>query len=251
MARQKRKGSLPPFVENGRQMVTKVAVHATVFLLVVVVAAMLVQAFLYGSDYFKLAVVETKDTPLDNASIAYINQQVLRSYKGRNIFTIDLGAISGMLAGRFPDAKEVTVRIAPPDRLVVTMKFRWPVALVKGTRPYPVDDDGIILANANEKLFKTLPVIEGIEMRPAERAAASGASRRNLRSALELVRELKRSRIASDYGVATVNAADAKTMSFVMSNGVTVKIGCEDLAKRLRSLRRTLKDPRLVLERID
>lgn len=251
MAKQKRKPALPGIIESGREWAVRIAVHAAVFVLFAVVVTLLIQAFLYRSDYFRLAVVETKNTPLDNATIAYINNQVLNAYKGRNIFTISLKDAARNLAGKFPDAKDVTVRIALPDKLTVVMQFRRAVALVRGPRTCPVDDDGVVLLNANEALFKFLPLIEGIEIRPNERTARRGVPYRNLQVALALLRELKRSKVMADYGVTVIDASDAKAMSFTMKNGVRVKIGYEDFGTRIETLKKTLRDPRMVMDRID
>lgn len=251
MAKQKRKASLPPFVDNFREWLFAAIVNVSVFIVFVVVVTLLVQAFLYGSDYFRLRAVETKDTPLDAQTISYVNNHVFSAYKGKNIFTINLKGISGGLYGTFPDAKEITAKIALPDKIVITMKFRRAVALVKAGKYYPVDDDGIVLSNANEALFKFLPVIDGIEMRPNERTVVRGAPYRNLQVALELLRELKRTKFIAEYGVMAMNALDAKELSFTMKNGVQVRIGYEHFRARLEMLRKILKEPRMAMDRIE
>jgi cell division septal protein FtsQ len=251
MGKQRRKRETPAFVEHLRERLGRIAVNVSVSVLLVVVISLLVQAFLYGSDYFRLRTVEMKGTPLDAGSISYINGQVLTAYKGKNIFTIDLRAIARYLAGRFPDAREATARLALPDKIVLQLAFRRPVALVHGPKYYPVDDEGIILTNANDALFKYLPVIEGVEMRPAERKAARGAPYRNLQIALELLQEIKNARFMAQYGVTSVSAGDAKDLAFTMKNGVQVKIGYENFKARLETLAKVLKDPRLVADRIE
>lgn len=251
MAKQKRKSALAPFVDNFREWLFKVIVNTLVFVVFIAVVVLLIQAFLYGSDYFRLRAVEMKDTPLDGQSISVVTNQILGSCKGRNIFTINLKTIAASLYSRFPDAKEVTVKLALPDKIVANVRFRRAAALVRGAKYYPVDDDGVVLLNANEALFKFLPIIEGVEMRPSERRAASGAPYRNLKVALELLSEIRRAKFMAQYGVLSVNAADAKALAFTMKNGVQVKIGFENFGSRLDMLRKILKDPRMALERIE
>jgi len=251
MAKQKRKAALSPFVEQMKEQLVKIAVNTAVFLIFIVVVVLLAQAFLYRSDYFRVEAVEIKNSPLDSATISFVNVQILNAYKGKNIFTINLKGVASYLYGRFPDAKEATVRIALPDKIVANMKFRRAVALVRGAKYYPVDDDGVVLLNANEALFKFLPVVDGVEMRPSERSAVRGAPYRNLKVALELLREVKRSKFMAGYGLIALNAADAKSLSFTMKNGVQVKIGFENFKARLEMLRKVLKDPRMVMDRIE
>lgn len=251
MAKQKRKIQMPPVIENASAWLFKVAANMAVFALFIIVAAVLVQAFLYRSDYFRLNAVETKDTAIGSATASYINNQVLNLYRGRNIFTVDLKAVSAALRSRFPDAKEIVVRIALPDKIVINMQFRRAAALVKSGRLYPVDEEGVILVNANEALFKFLPVIEGIDIRPGERGAKRGNSYRNLRITLDLIREIKKAKFMAGYGVASINARDIKMLSFALKNGVHVRIGFENFRQRLDTLKKVLDDPRMVMDRID
>lgn len=251
MAKQKRKIQLPPVVEGAKEWLLKVAANVAVFATFVIVVAMLAQAFLYRSDYFRVNSVETRDTGLDSSTVAYINNQLLHLYKGKNIFTVDLKAVSGALRARFPDAKEIIVKIALPDKIVVNMKFRRAIALVRSGKIYPVDEEGVVLLNANEALFKFLPVIEGIEIRPSERMAARGNSYRNLRVTLDLVEEIRRSKFLVAYGVTAINARDIKMLSFTLKNDVKVRIGFENFKPRLEMLKKVLEDPRMAMDRID
>ena len=251
MAKQKRKVSLPPFMEHLKDRFFRIVTNVSVFVILVIVVTLLVQAFLYRSDYFNLRAVETRETALDNQSMVYIDSKVLSSYKGRNIFTIDLKGIADFLRGVFPDARKVMVRLALPDKIVMTIQFRRPVALVKGSRYYPVDNEGVVLQNANSKLFKFLPVIEGVRIRPNARTAVRGVPYRNLRFALELLDEIRCAKCMADFTIVSINAVDAKDLSFTLKNGVQVKIGFEHFKTRLQTLGKVLKDPRMLMNRIE
>ena len=244
------RSQLPPIIENSRGWLFKAAAHIAVFAIFIIVAAMLVQAFLYRSDYFRLNSVETKDTAIDASTAAYINNQILHLYKGKNIFTVNLKAISEVLQARFPDAKEIVAKIALPDKIIVNMKFRRACALVRSGKLYPVDGEGVVLLNANEALFKFLPVIEGIEIKPGERRAARVNSYRNLNIVLDLMQEIKKSRFLAGYGVDSINARDIKMLSFTLKNDVQVRIGFEDFKPRLETLKKVFNDPRMVMDRI-
>ena len=66
----------------------------------------------------------------------------------------------------------------------------------------------------------------------------------------ELLKEMRRSRLLSEYGIATIDASDIKNLSFYLKNGIEVKIGYENFADRLMMLTKTLRDSRLVTDRV-
>ena len=206
--------------------------------------------FVDRSDYFKLRSVETRSTFLDQRTLGLMNSQLLNLYKGFNIFRINLKNISDSIQRVYPDAKDISVRIALPDKLLISMKFRRPVAIVRDGKSYPVDEEGFVLPSMDASaLGISLPIIEGISIKYDERRGKKTSSR-NLQAALELVKEARRHRFMSEYGLDTVDASDQKEMSFFLKNGVCVRIGSEDLSERLNALERTLKDPRLLVDRI-
>lgn len=251
MARPKQKANLLALFDDVRGRFLKTALNIGVFIIFIAMILLSARAFLYGSGYFKVRSVEMVDTSLDNRTASYISSQILNAYKGRGIFTVDLRAIAGVLNARFPDAKEIMVRIALPDKITVNMKFRWPVALLRGAKLYPVDDEGVVLLNANPALFKFLPVIYGIEVSPGERIVRRGNNHRNLKLALTLLNEIRNARFLKEYGPVTLNAVDPKSLSFTLKGGVEVKIGFENFKTRLEMLRKVLGDSRMVMGKVD
>lgn len=217
------------------------AINLVIIVIFILTALLLAKAFLYRSDYFKIRTVETRGALLDQKTMVGINNHLLNIYKGRNIFSVDLKSVSKSLQASYPDAKEVIVRSSLPDRLVVSMKFRRAVALVRNlNRSYAIDEDGVALPGADVNMMKDLPVIEGIKK----------FDNRSLRLALDLLKEIKKARFMARYGLERIDALDARNLSFYLKNGIEVKIGSEDFAKRLDLLGSTLRDPRLVMEMI-
>lgn len=220
-----------------------------VAVLFILVSLFLLKAFLYRSDYFRLRVVETKGRFLDKSAISVTNNRLLNLYRGRNIFRISLKDAEESLSASYPDAKDISVRIALPDKLMVNMELRKPVAIVKNVKDYPIDEDGVLLLAADPASQAGLVPIEGISIRPDERRKRVLNSR-NIKLALELLKELKASRIIKVYGIGAIDAGDAASLSFYLRNGIEIKIGCEYFDDRLKVLERTLKDPRLVVDKI-
>lgn len=242
MKRQKRfkKIKLPSVLGDVKDFLVKKAAVLVVTVIFILVSVLLAKAFLYRSDYFRIRTVETRPAALDQKSMTGINNQLLNIYKGRNIFSVDLKSISKSLQAAYPDAKEVIVRSSLPDRLVVFMRFRRAVALVRNSRVYAIDEDGVALPGADINAMKGLPVIEGIKRFDA----------RSLKLALDLLKEIKKARFMAGYGLEKIDAGDVENMSFYLKNGIEIRIGSENFKERLDLLGNTLRDPRLVMDMI-
>jgi cell division septal protein FtsQ len=252
MAKQKRfKGiKLPGTVKDLKDAVMNKAVNAALIVAFLAIIFILARAYIYHSDYFKVRSVETKEAFLDHKSILLINNKILDLYKGRNVFTVNLKYIASSLWRSYPDAKDIVVKVALPDKLVINMKFRKPVALVKGEKLYPIDEEGFVLPSVDPAMLSDLPVVTGVSLRYDEKRGGRSSSR-NLRAALDLLRTIKESAFAGEYSVGGVNAGDGRNLVFYLKNGTEVRIGYEDFRDRLETLRRILKDPRLILDRVE
>ncbi len=251
MKRQKKfkRMRLPPVVDGAKNFVFQKTTSIVVVFIFLLVSYILITAFLHKSDYFKMKVVETRLPFLDQRTAASINNQLLNTYAGRNIFGIALKEIADSLQASYPDAKEVVVRISLPDKIVVNMKSRRPVALLKNAKLYPIDSDGIVLQGADSLMMKDLPIIEGIDLRYDEKMGKRSVSAK-LKLALNFLKEIKRTRLGGEYGTLRIDASDPANISFYLGDGPEIKIGSENFKERLEVLAKTLKEPRLVLEKI-
>ncbi|MFA4981221.1 MAG: cell division protein FtsQ/DivIB [Candidatus Omnitrophota bacterium] len=252
MKRQKktRKMKFPSFLKGAKDAVFERSVLILVLIVFLVTVVFLGKAFLYRSDYFRLKSVEAKSPFFDLKTAHAISSQILELYHGRNIFRINLKGIADSLQDAYPDAKEVVARIALPDRIAVTMKFRKPVAVVRDGKLYPVDEEGFVLPSMDIGSLKDLPVIDGVDIRYDERRGKKNTSG-NLKLALELLRNIREVRPLTEYGLAGIDAKDGKNLSFLLKSGTKVIVGSENFKERLWLLEKTLKDPRLVLDRIE
>ena len=252
MRRQKRfnkKLKIPRIVSDLRETAIKYIVVFVLVLFMALTAFTGIKNFLYRSDYFRLKAIDIEDAFLDDRSISSISAHLINLYKDRNIFRLNLKYIEEYLRTSNPDTKEIVVSIKPPDTLAIKMKSRKPIAIVRGERYYPIDEDGVVLSGLQVVSFKDLPVIEGVDVAPGAKKAARNSSK-NLKFAIDLIKELKRSVFIARYGVDTIDAGNPKNLSFYLRNGVEIRIGFENFRERLVMLDNTLRDPRLLLDRI-
>ncbi|MBN2452810.1 MAG: cell division protein FtsQ/DivIB [Candidatus Omnitrophica bacterium] len=242
--KKSRNGSSAPGI---RDFVVSKAMTLAVIGFFIFFAVMLVRAFLNESGYFKLRSVDLKSSFLSPQASSYISDYVLKANSGRNVFNIDLKYIARFIQNSYGDVKDVVVSIAPPDRLVINLKMRRPVALVKGARFYPVDEDGVVLpAGSRVDALNDMPIIIGVNIG----AGSSHAATKNLRRALDLLREIGQVRQLTNIGVISISVNDPNNLIFYLKGGVEVRIGSERFKDRLELLARTLRDPRLVMDNI-
>ncbi|MDD5428663.1 MAG: cell division protein FtsQ/DivIB [Candidatus Omnitrophica bacterium] len=237
------------FVKDLRGSVVKIALNFAVISVFLVIAFLLGKAYLYRSDYFRLNRVEIRETFLDQRSLVSIKSRILSSYKSKSIFALDLKAIAQALQASYPDAKDISVSLALPDKLVIKLKLRKPIAVVRGDKLYPVDEEGVIIPVADQASLKWLPVVDGVQLRPDERRAKVIKSK-NMKIAIDLLRNIKDVKAVADYGVDSVNAKDTANITFYLRNGIEIRIGSDNFKERIIVLAKTLKDPRMIMGRI-
>ena len=220
-----------------------------VLIVFIIFSWVLITAFLERSDYFMLRSVEARGA--SEISLISIRSDLLRHYKDNNIFKINLTAIAKSLELRYPDAKDIIVNRALPDKLLVELNFRSPVAILSNGLLLPIDGEGFILVNRDPARLGGLPVISGVNPKYAGKLHKKNESK-NLEAALKLLDEIKKARFLDKYGVHTLDASDIKSLSFdLIEGGPMVIIGYENIKERLSVLRDTLRDPRLVLDKIN
>jgi cell division septal protein FtsQ len=241
----------PAFFKNLKESLSRRAYSIAVCFISLVLIFILAKAFLYRSDYFRLRAIEVNNILPARASAPVIKyDQLLNFYKGRNIFGINLRRIAYFFREGYPDAKDVTASIILPDKIVVTVKSRWPVAVLKAEKSYPIDSEGYVLSNSYDIPSETLPVITGISQRYIDRNSKR-LNVNNLKLALDLLSQIEHSRFLSKFGIVAINASEPAALSFSLSGGIEVRIGSENFAERLKVLEKTLRDPRLIPGKID
>lgn len=250
MSRQKnKKNTIRSFFKEAREAIAGRALSFAVIAIFLVIVFLLGKAYIYRSDYFRLKRVEIKETFLDQKSLISIKSRILSSYKAKSMFRLDLKAIAQTIQNTYPDAKDISVSLVLPDKLVVGLKLRKAVAIVRSDKLYPVDEEGVILPIADAASLRWVPVVEGVQVRPDDRKVKVIMSG-NLKAAINLLRNIKDIRPIVSHGIETVDVRDLNNIVFYLKNGIEIRLGTGNFKDKLTVLAKTLMDPRLIMERI-
>lgn len=162
---------------------------------------------------------------------------------GVNIFLVDLKNFKERIEADHPELRDIVVRRALPDRLIVQARQRQAVAQVYGDRLYSIDKDGVFLFYANSSAEENIPLISGI--RVASPLRNSSAQKEKISKALFLIDALSDNKKLSKCQIKTIDIADSHNISFFLSakdaEKVEIKIGDGEFNKRLDVLATVLE----------
>jgi cell division protein FtsQ len=191
-------------------------------------------ALLKNSPYSRVAYVKVIDR---HRATDLKRDELLRLYKGRNIFDVDINSLASRIKNEHPIIEDALVKRVLPDTLEIDIIPRVPVAVIKSREYFPVDRTGMILPPQRDS--HRLPVITGLSFWLGPRAGEKLETEK-FKNAFLLIEALKDTRFPRGYKRATINAANHRNLSFYFENGIEVKIGGEDFPERLKKLSSTL-----------
>lgn len=175
----------------------KLAVTAIIFLIILFIAGRVIVK-LENLSFFSIKDIVSKDG----------NIAELSNLKGRNIFSVDLAKVSSYILEKSPDYKKVRIIRVLPDRLYVDFVKRSPSACVKLYRFFYVDSDCVFF-NPPDLLFdQNLAVITGLETKIFAPRPGSRYNIKELKAALDIIREIKNIKAFADYPLKKIDLAD-------------------------------------------
>ena len=200
--------------------------------------------FFKNASFFRIEKIEI----IDRKNAGGVNSQaLLKLYKGRNIFDVDIRALSNRIKSDYPAIRDVVVKRILPNKLQINVTARIPVAKIKSREYYPVDRSGMVLS-PNIKTGN-LPILIGFSMwfRPRVGEVVDNPQ---ISNAFLLIDDLDKSSFSSKYNVTAIDVSNYANMLLYLENGIEIKIGGEDFLNRLKMLKDTLSNPNLDKENI-
>lgn len=169
--------------------------------------------------------------------------------KGKNLFEIDLKTLRSNLA-LLPEIKKVEVTRQLPDRLIIRVEERIPVARVTAQKgleweTYAIDQDGFIMSpnktpvdGANEEM----PLITGAKV--SDLRVGSPVNSPEVFLALELIKRCEVSTLNAFLNIENIDVSRSHMLVVSTSDGMRVKVGLEFMDQNLRRLEYILNDAR-------
>mgnify|MGYP001314429555 CR=1 FL=1 len=183
-----------------------------------------------NSGYFGLANVNIVDVEKATGLGA---GDILKLYRGRNIFDIDIGSLSARIKNDYPIIERATVKRLLPDTLEINIVSRVPIAVLGGRESFPIDRWGMVLSPGRSR--GSLPVIEGLSFWARPRLGERLESAQ-LEKAFLLLDAFDETGPGWNHTATRIDVSNQRNLSFYLQNGIEVKIGDERFSIRLKML---------------
>ncbi|MCK4993571.1 MAG: cell division protein FtsQ/DivIB [Candidatus Omnitrophica bacterium] len=216
------------------------------FLLIMIAISLIVlmgmgmKSFLLASEYFNVTEIEVVDQELDVEGYVFANIE-----NNPNIFKVDLKMVADDIEYRYSDIQKAIVKRELPNKLVVEVLFRRPVAqiAVGATRAnyqeenfFTVNKDGYILSELGQRAKKRLPIIYGCNLSIPEIETGHSYSRSNLKYALNFLKWLDDSGFSKQYMITKIDITEPRSMMFYIKDTLEVRIGDRKWKEKIENL---------------
>ena len=155
---------------------------------------------------------------------------ILKGVARGNIWSLSKEEIGQRILSH-PFVREVVVRKAFPDKLVVSIEEREPVAMVNLDALYYVDERGDIFKRLTAYDAKNLPILTGFSRN--DLASRDPVTIRNLKKTIDLLRHAEAGTLNRNISEVHFDAQDGYTL-VTRDFGLQLKIGTMDFGEAMR-----------------
>ena len=183
----------------------------------------------YKSEVFKIKGYSIK-------SNVTLKNSLKEKMQNKSVFDLDIKAISLKLLEENPEYKEVWVKKAFPNFVIVDVKKRIVYCQIKGRKFYPIDKEAVVLSDGEDFPDKNIIPIEIGP--PAVFKKGDKVRDKNLSYAFDLIEELKKVNLDESIGVKLIDSSDREALYFLIDiqdknksyapGGIKVIIGYRD-----------------------
>lgn len=172
---------------------------------------------------------------------AVANQQDyfrLDSVSELNLLTFDMQRVSRDIRARHPELADVFIRKQFPNKLLIVIKERVPLAIIALKSPYLSDAEAFILPF--KSTYGDLPKIIGIH--PGQIQLYSKTPSLRLKKALNLLKELEKAKILPEYKISQIDVTQYSDITFDFKNRIKVKMGQGNFVRKISLLGKVLTE---------
>ncbi len=154
----------------------------------------------------------------------------------QNLLSVNIEGLEKRISSN-PWVKNIYVGRELPDRLIMEVKERNPVAMVKqSSELYLMDNEGFIFKKLGKNDEVDVPILTGIDGREQDKSKL-------LLSTLNLLKNMSASnRYNYLGGISEVNVDDIFGISLLTDNGLYLKLGKDNYEKKLNQLSLVMAD---------
>ncbi len=230
-------------VKNVQENLKKSWGHILLVIICVAVLAILgmgMKSFLFDSEYFNVTEIEVVDQEVDVEGSIFAHIQ-----ENPNIFKLDLEKIADNIECKNSDIQKAIVKRQLPNKLVVEVLFRRPVAQIalgaarenyEEEKFFTVNKDGYILSELGRRPSKRLPIIYGCDLSIPEIETGHSYANSYLKYALDFLNWLDQSGFSKTYQITKIDVTEPRSMMFYIKDNLEVRIGNRKWKEKIENL---------------
>ncbi len=226
----RRKGKGKPASEGGVRLRQVIPIAAAILAVVLVTAAgAAVYSWLGHSKLFSI-----RDIDMNPCSCVTREEiaGILAGVPRENIWSLSSGDIGRRLLSH-PWVRNVTVRKVFPDRLIVRIEERRPLAMINIDALYYIDEEGEIFKRLTAYDPKNFPIVTGFS--GADISARDAVALRNLKKTLELVRCAEAGVLRQNVSEVHFDPQEGYTV-VTRDSGLQLRIGMVEFREAMRRI---------------
>jgi cell division septal protein FtsQ len=200
------------------------------------------------SEYFLV-----KDVTVRKGSNITQDEKNFVYLKGRNIFDLNLEKEAKNVAYYYPSYQKIRITRFFPDHLVVDFLKREPMAVIRSSRNFYIDDNLVLFELPDSPAGSALPVISGVDKYISGAKYGTKCGSQAVVKALDIIRQMRENKVLKGYRInrldmsgpdnpATIFLASVppagytKTDFAALEQNLEIKVGWEDIRNKLALL---------------
>ena len=193
--------------------------------------------YIYTSPYFRINDVivngERRLSEVEVLNLAKIDM-------GRNILSVSLKDTSQRIE-QHPWIQRASVRRRLPQKIIIDILERKPVAMVNLSRLYLVDVQNVIFKEVGPEDFFDVPVLTGLESE--DLANNESVSKNLIETALTVMHRVNETKVMGSHEISEINMSPHNGLTiFTLEDATQIKVGLGDYEKKLGKLKKVMKD---------
>ena len=151
-----------------------------------------------------------------------------------NLFTVSLGEVAKRLESH-PWIDHIRVRKVFPNKILIQVEERKPIAILRLEELYYVDTQGVIFSPVGERDEYNYPFLTGLTRQILEKDPVE--AKHLITKALELLRIADREKVPPLEEISEIHMEKIFGIQcFTKTEGLEVRMGCEQFGEKLKRL---------------